>query len=110
MNESMFPVCRKVYECWSQVLTSIVWNQWKLLDVQYEASLGLLDAVCGRPSGEPGVHGSLDRAVAERVQKGLSPPREAYQVQNRGRIDWSRYPDWARPIDPEVFEGCSHEG
>ena len=31
-------------------------------------------------------------------------------VQNRHKIDWSRLPEWALPLDPDVFEGCSHEG
>ena len=31
-----------------------------------------------------------------------------YDAQNRGRIDWSRFPEWAWPTDPEVFTG--HEG
>jgi len=110
MNESMFPTYRHVCECWSQAVTTIVWNQWKLLDAQYEAGLGLLDAVCGPPAGGGRTQSNLERAVAERVAKGLPPPREAHDVHNRGRIDWSRYPGWARPVDPEVFEGCGHEG
>jgi hypothetical protein len=44
------------------------------------------------------------------MRQGLAPPREVYEVQNRGRIDWTTAPDWARPADPELFEGCGHEG
>jgi hypothetical protein len=51
----------------------------------------------------------LARALA-RTKKGLAPPRECYQVPYRDRIDWSKFPDWARPCDPELFEGCTHEG
>ena len=50
-------------------------------------------------------------AIAEdRMRRGLAPPVEIYQIENRRRIDWSMFPAWAQPIDPEVFDGCSHEG
>jgi hypothetical protein len=88
----------------------MVWSQWKLLDAQYEASIGLLDAVRGKPANVDSPLQRLEQEAAERVRKGLPPPRKVYEVQNRNRIDWSRFPDWARPIDPEVFEGCGHEG
>ncbi len=48
--------------------------------------------------------------VQERLARGLAPPAEAYQIQNRTKIDWSLAPSWARPIDPEIFDGCGHEG
>jgi len=41
---------------------------------------------------------------------GLAPPPEIYQVPYRNQIDWSKFPEWARPSDPDLFEGCSHEG
>jgi hypothetical protein len=52
----------------------------------------------------------LSQRVQQRLSQGLAPPREAYLVQNRSLIDWTDVPEWARPIDPEIFEGCSHEG
>ncbi|MFV2068134.1 MAG: hypothetical protein ACC645_14260 [Pirellulales bacterium] len=45
-----------------------------------------------------------------RMRNGFPPPREIYQVQNRGKIDWTVFPDWARPVSPELYDGCSHEG
>jgi hypothetical protein len=33
-----------------------------------------------------------------------------YEAQNRNRIDWTKMPEWARPADPELFEGAGHEG
>jgi hypothetical protein len=54
--------------------------------------------------------GTLEAKALERLRNGLAPPREIYDVQNRGRIDWARVPDWAKPADPESFEGCAHEG
>jgi hypothetical protein len=53
---------------------------------------------------------TIEKQAMERMRKGLAPPREIYDVQNRGRIDWARAPEWARPIDPDSFEGCAHEG
>ena len=53
---------------------------------------------------------ALMRRVDERISRGLAPPREIYQVQNRDKVDWSRVPEWARPVDPDMFEGCGHEG
>ena len=52
----------------------------------------------------------LERQAAERVRRGLAPPREIYETLYRNRIDWSRFPEWARPSDPELFQGCGHEG
>jgi hypothetical protein len=110
MSDAMLPHYRSVCESWSRAVTSMMWNQWKLLDAHYAASIELLDAVRDRPAATDAKLASLEHEAAERVRKGLPPPREVYEVQNRDRIDWSRFPDWARPIDPEVFEGCGHEG
>ncbi|MCA9118634.1 MAG: hypothetical protein H6822_04130 [Planctomycetaceae bacterium] len=52
----------------------------------------------------------LSKVAAARVRAGLSPPAEIYQIQYRSRIDWSEFPEWARPLDPEAFDGCCHEG
>jgi hypothetical protein len=52
----------------------------------------------------------LEALALDRVQKGLAPPNEIYRQPCPNRIDWGKYPAWARPIDPEVFEGAGHEG
>lgn len=52
----------------------------------------------------------LEKRAVERLRQGLAPPREIYQLPYRDRLDWSELPDWARPSDPELFEGCGHEG
>jgi hypothetical protein len=52
----------------------------------------------------------LIRLAEQRMSHGLAPPPEIYRVENRRRIDWLRFPDWARPVDPQVFQGCCHEG
>jgi hypothetical protein len=61
------------------------------------------------PQRPADVNDLLDLAAA-RLRQGLAPPREIYLVQNRNAIDWSQFPAWARPIDPEIFDGCCHEG
>jgi hypothetical protein len=53
---------------------------------------------------------SLIRFAEQRIRQGLAPPPEIYRVEYRQRIDWLKFPDWARPVDPQVFEGCCHEG
>ncbi len=53
---------------------------------------------------------NLVDAAEDRMRNGLNPPAEIHQVQNRGKIDWTRFPDWARPVDPELFGDCCHEG
>ena len=49
--------------------------------------------------------------LAENLSRqGFAPPSRIYQVEYRRRIDWSRFPSWARPVNPEDFDGCCHEG
>jgi len=52
---------------------------------------------------------TLRDLVMRRLHDGYAPPREIYDVRNRGKINWSDVPEWARPIDPELFE-VGHEG
>jgi hypothetical protein len=57
------------------------------------------------------VRGSaLIQLAEQRMRNGLAPPPEIYRIENRRRIDWLRFPDWARPVDPQLFNGCCHEG
>ena len=50
------------------------------------------------------------RLAVERVKQGLSPPAEIYRVDYRDRIDWSKFPSWARCSSPDMFDGSCHEG
>jgi hypothetical protein len=103
----------------------MAYGPWRLLASQYEAGLGVLDSVLAALGGEragparagqprspeaPAGAEALEQAALERVRQGLPPPREVYAVPNRDRINWARFPDWARPSDPELFEGSVHEG
>ena len=52
----------------------------------------------------------LIQQAEQRVGQGLAPPPEIYRVELRNRVDWSKFPTWARPVDPQIFDGCCHEG
>jgi hypothetical protein len=53
---------------------------------------------------------SIEEHARQRMRQGLAPPREIYDIRNRDRVDWSTLPEWAMPPDPDLFEGCAHEG
>jgi hypothetical protein len=53
---------------------------------------------------------TLIRLAEQRMSHGFATPPEIYRIENRRRIDWLLFPSWARPVDPQVFEGCCHEG
>jgi hypothetical protein len=53
---------------------------------------------------------ALIELAEERVALGFAPPAEIYRIEHRRRINWAKFPPWARPIDPEVFDRCCHEG
>src|SRR5262245_10382497 len=115
MSDLSFSNHQELYERWARAVTSLVRGQWQLLDTQYRAGLDVLGALFRAPASPPnpeptGGPGELERRALERVRQGLPPPREVYDAPNRGRIDWSAFPEWARPIDPEAFTGCAHEG
>jgi hypothetical protein len=116
-----------VYKHWLDAAASLLEYQWKLFEAQYKGGLEIIEAalrgtgrspdVTSTPAGTPEVGPAaggelqkLKRLAAERISQGLAPPKEIYQVQYRGQIDWEKYPLWARPSDPELFEGCGHEG
>ena len=67
--------------------------------------------VATRPAAEgPGELDALVSRALDRVGMGKPPPRELYDVKFRDRIDWLRFPLWARPSDPKAYVGCGHEG
>jgi len=118
-ESSIQTVCKH----WLNAATTLLAYQWKLFEAQYQTSLKIMEAALGRGAGaspecpvpEFGPIPAddvkkLERRAAERVSLGLAPPREIYQAPYRGQIDWGKFPEWARPSDPELFEGSSHEG
>ncbi|MCA9189573.1 MAG: hypothetical protein R3E01_19460 [Pirellulaceae bacterium] len=53
---------------------------------------------------------ALIRLAKRRARMGVCPPPEIYRVEVRRLVDWSEFPEWARPSDPQMFDGCCHEG
>lgn len=106
------------YRHWLDAATNLLAYQWKWFDTQYETGLKIIDAALGvRPPSQPTGRApmiddvqDLQRRAAERISHGLAPPKEIYQAPFRNRIDWGKLPEWARPSDPELFEGSGHEG
>jgi hypothetical protein len=95
--------------CWRAV-TSLWWGHWAIVDAGLQVTQTVLaTAAPAPPPVSPVSEGLAERALA-RAKKGLAPPREVYQAPYRDRITWAEFPAWARPCDPELFEGCSHEG
>ncbi len=109
-----------VHGCWSQMLLSILEYQWQLFDAPFRVGIRVMERALGPDVGARGPVSSemtlaekvktLQRLAAERVAQGLPPPREAYQAPYRDLINWGGFPEWARPLDPELFECCGHEG
>ena len=116
MIDEVIANIRCVNRSWSQVTTGLLRGQWALVDAGFRTADTLLAAAAEPPAAvgvAAGPAAGLDALVGyslERVRKGLPPPRELYDVKHRERIDWLRFPAWARPSDPEAFVGCGHEG
>lgn len=110
---------QSLYHDLSKAATTLLWCHWKLVDARYEVAARWLDMLREpapseeRPvalAAEPPSSKEIARQAAQCMRKGLPPPPEIYEVQNRSLIDWAQFPEWARPSDPELFEGCAHEG
>ena len=116
MSAAPGPPIQGVYTHWLNAAATLLAYQWKLFEAQYQAGLSIVEAALGAAGRGAGAGPAaaelerLERLAAERVSRGLAPPREAYQAPYRGQIDWGKFPEWARPSDPEMFEGTAHEG
>jgi hypothetical protein len=124
MNEAQENESRTLCQSWLQMVTSLFGCPWKLYASQYQLGLKLMEGVFSIPAGahagsaawlESAARGgdalrAFEHQAAERMRQGLAPPKEIYEAPYRDQIDWSRFPDWARPSDPELFQGCGHEG
>jgi hypothetical protein len=95
---------------WPGAVARLLTCQWKLFETQYETGMKIMETLLDTPGGMTDELRRLEQTSAERVRKGLAPPPEIYKTPYRERIDWSRFPEWARPTDPELFEECAHEG
>jgi hypothetical protein len=124
MNGLRENTCPTLYWNWSHLLTSLLHCQWQWFTGQYQVSLQLVERalrVPPRREARPEERGKgesqraddlrkLERQAVERISRGLAPPKQIYDAPYRDLIDWSRYPDWAWPSDPELFQGSVHEG
>jgi hypothetical protein len=120
MIDEVIANIRCVNRSLSRVTTGLLRGQWAWVDTGFRTADQLLTAapeppapagVAAVPAAEgPGELGALVGRALDRARKGLPPPRELYDVKYRERIDWLRFPAWARPSDPEVYTGCGHEG
>jgi hypothetical protein len=114
MTDPMQTNMKVLRDCWSRTVKDMVWGQWVVLDTGLAAAHTMLTAASARPAtAGPGTAAETERLVAlarERMRRGLPPPRDIYKAPYRDRIDWSQFPDWARPSDPDLYEGCAHEG
>ena len=108
---------------WTQDVARLVGaGQWHLLDRQCQAGIRLMDTLPGAALGKEAgpeqagrtaaaqAASSVEERARQRTQQGLAPPREIYDIRNRNRVDWSNLPEWAMAPDPDIFEGCAHEG
>jgi hypothetical protein len=113
MFDPMFKNLGEFQQNMSQAITSLVWGQWMLLDTGLRTTQAVLESAAPVPAAVPEAGGESNDVIGraeKRMRQGLAPPREVYDAGNRDRIDWTRYPDWARPCNPELFEGSGHEG
>jgi hypothetical protein len=132
MSELMTTGLRNVCHDVSQAMTEALDYQWRLFDLQYQTGMKLLDRFLVRGAGPPvdkpparrkpaaeseasfpsSPHElrDIERRALDCARRGAPLPRAVYDVRNRRRIDWSLFPEWARPVDPEAFTGTAHEG
>jgi hypothetical protein len=119
MAETMLPNLRMFRQYWSHTVKSMMLSQLWMLKTGLQAAQTALTPLATVPQGTDTPAASVPvasqtqdiiRRATERMRKGLAPPREVYQAPYRNLVDWSRFPDWARPSDPEMFEGSGHEG
>ena len=114
----------ELYQWWSGTLANVVRSQWELVDAYYQVGIRVLKAVRGAsPVQEPECK-AMKEAVMPRTTEGrrswstsawsacgrVWPRRGRFMTSSIGvELDWSLLPDWARPTDPELYEGA-HEG
>jgi len=111
------------YQRWSHTVAGMLAWQWNLFEIQCDVGFNIADAALRIPndsvadSEAPSVgprpadqFPRLETLAFEKVRQGLAPPREIYEAPYRNRIDWLKFPEWARPTDPELFQDCGHEG
>ena len=64
----------------------------------------------GRAVGQWESPEELAEFAMARMRQGLAPPAEIYRLPYRASINWSDFPEWSWPQDPEAYDECCHEG
>ncbi len=111
----------KAFEAWSNTMIRMLYLPWtfylRQCEMGYRRLASNMDFLQIRERGNPVPSTttqkdkeSLEKLARERVKEGLAPPPEIYLSPTREQIDWLQFPLWARPSDPELFEGSAHEG
>lgn len=111
---------------WEKWTRSVIGLQRRFIEAQHDVAQTVLNAATGATDtaasaecleaeaetvAKPDIpDDDLVTLATERMRRGLAPPPEIYRVENRDKIDWRQFPDWARPVDPENFAECGHEG
>jgi hypothetical protein len=113
---SKFP---SFYETWASALTGMLEFQWWLCQIPIKTGMEIMQVFSNAPDVVAPAAGQsrdaadvreLEKLAIERARRGLAPPRQIYQAPYRDQIDWSQFPEWARALDPEMFEEVGHEG
>src|SRR5689334_3556457 len=126
MSPDIFTSYFSRYQLLSRTIQDVFWNQWQWMCAPCRLGIEVMDDFLVRsrrpdtavdrpgpasPAAEPTpgaapenrLDETLEQRALSRLKSGRAPPREIYDVQNRGRIDWSNVPDWAKAVDPELF-------
>jgi hypothetical protein len=128
MSPDIFTSYVSRYQIMARTIQDVLLNQWQWMCAPCRLGINMMDDFlvrCRKRDAEPASGAaekeqtrevphespseSLEQRAMGRLNSGQAPPREIYDVRNRGRIDWSRVPAWAQAVDPELFEGA-HEG
>jgi hypothetical protein len=107
-----------VFQYWSRAVAGLLEWQWRMLGVPCQAGQPVLEETMEVPPVRATISGPVDPDQVRRLEQqaldlaagGQVPPKEIYAAPFRDRIDWLRFPAWARPSDPEMFQDCTHEG
>src|SRR4051794_6624637 len=103
---------------WSQALADMLASQLRLLKAPYDMGCEIIEeSLRQRTCAKEGHRGPvcdefrvIKALPRKRGKRGLSLPAMIYRSPYRDRVDWASFPPWARPVDPEMFQECGHEG
>jgi hypothetical protein len=124
MNYPLQKESLSAYRWWSKAAADALDWQFRFVEAQYQAAVKFLQAALpvpaikdmkteqrgGAAAPTKDDLAEIERLALERVRHGQPVPPALYDVTYRDRVDWFRFPEWARPSDPELFQDCTHEG